>query len=213
MNRLLIPILLSAITIPAVISVFLYDSLQTSEILTTEETSLGAGHFTIYVKDSTGNLIDTRQSDNAVLNSGENCIAKMIFGDPTDAGNTVCTGTTDEAWDFLCLDEDPTVYSDATDLVNPADEAGLSACRQGVITWNQNSTGGTDALAKVTLRISTTFTNSGSSETIQAVGVFNSSTVTTNSMLSKANFTSVAVPNGGTLTVNYDYEVGGGTVP
>ena len=204
---------LAVVPIFAVLTVFLSDSVETSEISTNEFIGTGAGHFTVTVHDSMGNLISQRQTDNIIVNAGENCIAKMIFGDSVDAGTGVCTGTTDEGWDFFCLDEDPAINFDESDMRNPADEAGLAACRQAAQTWNQNSTGQIDSLSKVTLRLSSTFTNTGASETIQAVGVFNSSTVATNSMLSKANFTSTAVPNGGTLTVNYDFEVGGGTVP
>ena len=208
-------LVLTVIPIFAILTVFLNDSVGTQDvsIASSEGLSVGAGHFTVTVHDSMGNLISTRQTDNAILNSGENCIAKMIFGDPGDAGTVVCTGATDEGWDFFCLDEDPAIGFDDTDLRNPADEAGLSTCLQAAQTWNQNSTSSTDALSKVTLRLSRTFTNTGAGETIQAVGVFNSSTVGTNSMLSKANFTSTLVPLLGTLTVNYDYEVGGGTVP
>ena len=214
MDRLLFPIILGAIVIPAILTIYLYDSAQFSDSLSTQSDGiLGQGHFTITVRDSMGVVQSFQQTDNAVLNSGENCIAKMIFRDPGNAGSVVCAGATDEGWNYLCLDEDPQIFTTDSELRNPADEAGLATCRQGNITWNQNSTAGTDALSKVTLRLATTFTNSGSSETIAAVGVFNSSTVSTNSMLSKANFTATAVPNGGTLTVNYDYEVGGGTVP
>ena len=214
MNRLLLPLILSAIVVPAILTIYLYDSAQFSDSLSTQSDGiLGQGHFTITVRDSMGVVQSFQQTDNAVLNTGENCIAKMIFRDPGNAGTVVCAGATDEGWNYLCLDEDPQIFTTDSELRNPADEAGLATCRQGAITWNQNSTAGTDALSKVTLRLATTFTNSGSSETIAAVGVFNSSTVSTNSMLSKANFTATAVPNGGTLTVNYDYEVGGGTVP
>ena len=214
MNRLLLPILISALIVPAVLTVYLYDSAQTSDTISAQSDGiLGQGHFTITVRDNMGVVQSVQQTDNAVLNLGENCIAKMIFRDPDAAGSVVCAGATTEGWNYLCLDEDPIIYTTDRELRNPADEAGLATCRQATITWNQNSTSGTDALSKVTLRLATTFTNTGASETIFAVGVFNSSTVTTNSILSKANFTGTAVPNGGTLTVNYDYEVGGGTVP
>lgn len=212
MNRFYL-ILSALIPLTAILTIYLYDSVGTEDNIAKESVNIGAGHFTVTVRDAMGVITAERQGDNAIINAGENCVAKMIFGDSVDAGTVVCTGTTDEGWDFLCLDEDPAIGFDDTDMRNPADEAGLATCRQAAQTWNQNSTSSTDTLSKVTLRLSTTFTNSGPGETIQAVGVFNSSTVSTNSLFSKANFTSTLVPNGGTLTVNYDYEVGGGTVP
>lgn len=213
MNGKLYPVILIALVVPAVLSVFLYDSVQTTDKITKESFGVGSGHFTVTVRDSMGVVTAERQTDNIVVNPGENCVAKMIFGDPTDAGTVVCVGTTDEGWDFFCLDESPIINFDEADMRTPATSAGLSTCLQTAQTWNQNSTGQTDALSKITLRLAKTFTNSGAAENIAAVGVFNSSTVSTNSMLSKANFTLTNIPNGGTLTVNYDYEIGGGTVP
>ena len=202
------------LTIPAILTVYLNDSVQANSQIQSEPVNIGAGHFTVIVKDSMGVAQQYRQSDNAILNLGENCIAKMIFRDPDAAGSVVCAGATTEGWNFFCLDEDPITYTTDRELRNPADETGLATCVKAAITWNQNSTGGSDGISKVTLRLSNTFTNSGaSSETIYAVGVFNSSTVNTNSILSKANFTGTPVGVASTITVNYDYEVGGGTVP
>lgn len=175
---------------------------------------IGFGHFEVVVKDSMGITKEYRQSDNAVVNGGENCVAKMIFRDPDAAGTTVCTGATTEGWHFFCLDEDAQVMTTDAELRNAADEAGLAACAEATITWNQNSTGGSDALSKVTLRLARTFTNGGAgAETINAVGIFNGTTASSNGMLAKANFTGVSVSVGSDLTVNYDFEVGGGTVP
>ena len=207
--------LLSLAIIPVVLTIFLSDSINSGESVQASQTlGIGTGHFEVTVKDSMGYVTAYRQSDNAVVNTGENCVAKMIFRHPTNAGTGVCVGSTSASWNFMCLDEDPAIAFTDRELRNAADETGLAACVSAAITWNQNSTGSTDALSKVTLRLSNVFTNSGvASETIAAVGLFNSSTVTTNSMLSKANFTATAVPVASTLTVNYDYEVGGGTVP
>ena len=201
--------------IPVIFTVYLYDNVSASDQMNTQGSmNLGAGHFEVTIKDSMGVTKSYSQSDNAVVNPGENCVAKMMFRHPTNAGTVVCVGATNAAWNYICLDENPTVYYTDTEIKDVPEMSGLAACQQATITWNQNSTGSTSALSKVTLRLSYTFTNSDvSSETIYAAGIFNSSTVSTNSMLSRANFTGTAVPPLSTLTVNYDYEVGGGTVP
>ena len=111
------------------------------------------------------------------------------------------------------LDQDAGVLSTTSDLTSPSASAGLSGYHKADVTWNQNSTGLATSVSKVTLRLSNVFTNTGASDDIFAVGLFNSTTDATNSMLSKANFTSVTVATSATLTVNYDFEVGGGTVP
>lgn len=201
--------------LPVVITIYLSDGIQSSENINVQggEGIVGQGHFTVTVKDSLGQTTAYKQSDNAVVNIGENCVTKMIFRHPTNAGTTVCTGATNAAWNYLCLGEDPVIAYTDVDIRDPMDSAGLSTCQQATITWNQNSTSSTSALSKVTLRLSSTFTNSGAAETAYNVGIFNETATATRSMLSVANFTGTLVNGGSTITVNYDYESGGGTVP
>ncbi len=190
-------------------TVNVYDSIGSHESI------LGTGHFTVTVKDQFGVTKAIRQTQNAVVNDGENCIAKMIFGSAggDQVGNSVCIGAINAGWRFMGLDQDPITLSTDSDLRDQSASAGLSSYEKADVTWNQNSTGLAVSASKVTLRLSNLFTNTGASDDIFAVGLFNSTTDATNSMLSKANFTSVTVANLGTLTVNYDFEVGGGTVP
>lgn len=217
MNRFYL-VLSIIIPLTAILSISIYDGISSSDnlfnkaVVTNEGLGVGAGHFTVTVKDSMGVTQAFRQTDNLIMNSGENCIAKMIFGDSVDAGTGVCAGTTDDPWNTFCLDENPAMDNQDTDMRTAATSAGLTCALAGR-TWNQNSTGDTDTLSKVTLKLSKTFTNTGAAENIAAVGVFNSTVVSTNNFLSKANFTLTNVPNLGTITINYDYEVGGGTVP
>ncbi len=212
MNSYLIPIFgLSLI----IVGFTTYTLLDTDSEIQTQSGIIGTGHYTVTVTDSFGVVTAYRQSPNAVLNGGENCVAKMIFGSNggDQVGVNVCIGQISEGWRYMALDEDPQILLTDKDLRDPADSAGLSGLVFADITWNQNSTGLTTALSKVTVRLANTFTNSGADETIFAVGLFNSSTGATNSMLSKANFTGVLVTGGSDLTVNYDFEIGGGTVP
>lgn len=201
--------------LPVVITVYLFDGVQASESINVQggEGIVGNGHFTVTVKDSLGQTTAYKQSDNTVVNIGENCVTKMIFRHPTNAGSTVCTGATNAAWNYLCLGENPAILNTDTDLADPMDSAGLSTCQQAAITWNQNSTGTSTALSKVILRLSSTFTNGGAAETAYDVGIFNETAIATRSMLSVANFTGTLINGGSTITVNYDYESGGGTVP
>ncbi len=174
----------------------------------------GAGHYTVYVSDSFG-VHAIRQVPNAVVNNGDNCMAKMLFGSNggDQVGNSVCIGAINQGFRYMQLDQDAQVLVIDKDLRNPSASAGLNAAAKAGITWNQNSTASTDALSKVTVRLSHTFTNSGADDDIFAVGLFNDTGKSTRGMLSKANFTSVSVTTGSDLTVNYDFEIGGGTVP
>ena len=212
MNSYLVPIIgLSLI----IVGFTTFSLLNYEPEISTQDGLLGTGHFTVTVQDQFGVTTAIRQSDNAVLNGGENCVAKMLFGilGGDSIGTSVCIGAINSGWRFMGLDQDPQIFVTDKDLRNPSASAGLSSLEKADVTWNQNSTGGGSATSKVTLRLSNVFTNTGADDAILAVGLFNSTTAATNSMLAKANFTSVLVTTSSTLTVNYDFEVGGGTVP
>ena len=200
------------LTIPAILTVYLQDGVNAQNSIETNTSILGTGHVTVTVRDSIGAITAYHQSDNAVVNIGENCLAKMIFRDPSAAGTVVCLGSTTASWNNMCLDRDPKIYTTDVELRNETSRPSM-ACAKAAITWNQNSTGGADSVSKVTLRLAKTFSNTDGSDTLQAVGLFNSTSASTRSMLAKANFTSTVVASGSSITVNYDFEVGGGTVP
>jgi len=208
--------LLLLIPLAAIIPIIAYESVQATEqtqVQTGSSVGIGSGHFTVTVRDEFGTVKSVSQSDNDIMNTGENCVAKMIFRHPTNAGTGVCVGATSASWNWMCLDESAVILKTDREIGDVPESAGLSACQQADITWNQNSTSTSNALSKVTLRLSSVFTNGGADETISGVGIFNSSTRTTNSMFSQSNFTATLVTGSSTLTVNYDYEIGGGTVP
>ena len=49
------------------------------------------GHVTTTLLDSEGNIKEYRQTDNLIVNQGENCALKMLFQQvPAAAGNSVC---------------------------------------------------------------------------------------------------------------------------
>lgn len=213
-TQILLVLAISGIIAVPLIYAGAFQILEQSDI-NSSDIALGHGHITVIVSDSLGNVVDQKEGDNAIVNTGDNCLAKMLWSDPTDAGEQTCEGATNDAWRYFCLDQDAQVLVVDKDLRNPTTEAGLSTCQKSKITWNQNSTGSTDALSKVDVRLTYVFTNSGSDDEICSVGVFNGSSQATRSMLSKGNFTGgcVTVTTGNDLTVHYDYEYGGGTVP
>ena len=164
------------------------------------------------LKDSHGNIKQIATNHNKVVTHGENCVAKMIFGQSggDEAGTSVCVGAINSGFNVIQLGESATAVSDGDiNLVDPADEAGLSGPQQGSITWT-NSTNGSFS----TVVISKVFTNTGSSETINEAGIFNSTTSSTNGMYARVTAPSpFVVANGDTLTVNWTFETGSAAVP
>ena len=172
-------------------------------------TGMLMGHAVIEAHDSEGNLIAYRETDNEVVDRGEQCVLKMLFGaaGPAAAGTTVCTGATTSPWSVIAIGTDNTATTgDAqVGLLNETSTVGgLTRGYATTQTW-QNGSGST--ATQITL--SKTFTNSGSSHTIVESGLFNSTDASTDSgMLARQVFSGVTLANGDSITVTWTFSVG-----
>ena len=186
------------------------------------------GHVEIEARNSNGELFAYRQSDNAVVDDGEQCILKLLFGTSgmtndgrgeylatTSDGSIsatvgACTGILTGAWDVLAIGTGATTYTDETDhdhLVVMETESvgnGLDRNYATTKTWT-NGTGATTT--KIVLK--NTFTStSGSTESITESGLFNSTTVAGSGMLAHQTFTAVSLTSGDSITVTWTFTVG-----
>ena len=181
------------------------------------------GHVEIEATNANGELFAYRQSDNAVVDDGEQCILKMLFGTTsmTNAGrgeylattgdgsisDTVgaCTGILTGAWDIIAIGEGTTAPDD-TDVKLQTEYTGTGLDRAAATTktWT-NGTGATTT--KIVLK--NTFTStSGSTESITESGLFNSTTVAGSGMLAHQTFTAVSLTSGDSITVTWTFTVG-----
>ena len=171
-------------------------------------TGMMMGHAIIEAHDSEGNLIAYRETDNEVVDRGEQCVLKMLFGGsgPGASGNTVCTGANNDPWTTIAIGTDNTAAADTQgQLLNETSTVGgLTRGYATTQTW-QNGSGST--ATQITL--SKTFTNSGSSHTIVESGLFNSTDASTDSgMLARQVFSGVTLANGDSITVTWTFSVG-----
>ena len=181
------------------------------------------GHVEIEARNSNGELFAYRQSDNAVVDDGEQCILKMLFGTSgmTNDGrgeylattsdgsisDTVgaCTGILTGAWDIIAIGEGTTAPDDTdVKLQTEYTGTGLDRAYATTKTWT-NGTGATTT--KIVLK--NTFTStSGSTESITESGLFNSTTVAGSGMLAHQTFTAVSLTSGDSITVTWTFTVG-----
>ena len=173
-------------------------------------TGLMMGHAIIEAHDSQGNLIAYRETDNEVVNTGENCVLKMLFGGSQgeSVGTNVCVGANTEPWTTIAIGTTSTTAADThVGLLNETSTTvGLTRGVATTQTW-QNGTGAVgDTATQITL--SKTFTNGGSSHTIQESGLFNSTTVAASGMLARQTFSGVTLANGDSITVTWTFTVG-----
>ena len=193
-------------------------------------TGLMMGHLTIEAHDEGGDLIAYRQTDNEVVDDGEQCILKMLFattspvansdgrGEYTSSGTGACTGALTGAWDVIAIgtNNDSGIYA-----------AGRTVAQQDVLVLLGNETSTTLGLERGTattktwtngtaatttkLVLSKTFTFDGAGGRAHAIGesgLFNSTTGDRNGMLARQTFTDVSLSNGDSITITWTFTVG-----
>jgi hypothetical protein len=176
-------------------------------------TGLMMGHLTVEAHDEGGDLIAYRQTDNEVVDDGEQCILKMLFA-TTDStagrggytSTTACTGALTGAWDVISIGTGTTAAADTQVLlVNETSTSnGLERGTATTKTWT-NGTGATTTK----LVLSKTFTSdSPRAHTIAESGLFNSTSVDANGMLARQVFTGVALSDGDSITITWTFTVG-----
>ena len=186
-------------------------------------TGLMMGHLTVEAHNDGGDLIAYRQTDNEVVDDGEQCILKMLFA-TTDStagrggytSTTACTGALTGAWDVIAIgtDNDNGSYATGTaaatvdTLVLLGNETstsnGLERGTATTKTWT-NGTGATTTK----LVLSKTFTSdSPRAHAIGESGLFNSTTADANGMLARQTFTDVSLSDGDSITITWTFTVG-----
>ena len=120
------------------------------------------GHLTIEAHDESGELIAYRQSDNEVVDDGEQCSLSLLFQDNgasaqvLGTGTSSCAGQLNGAWDTIAIGTGSTGAADSQVLlVNETSTShGLQRADATTKTWT-NGTGATTT--KIVM--SKTFTN------------------------------------------------------
>ena len=189
---------------------------EDNNVTTTSNTVNGLmmGHLTVEAHNEAGELVAYRQSDNEVVDDGEQCILKMLFGTTgsSQAGRGeytttgACTGALTGAWDNIAIGTTTTSAADTQVLLGneTSSSDGLERGTATTKTWT-NGTGSTTT--KIVL--SKTFTNdSPRAHTIAESGLFNSTTNDANGMLARQTFTGVALSNGDSITITWTFTVG-----
>jgi hypothetical protein len=179
-------------------------------------TGLMMGHITVEAHNEGGDMIAYRQTDNEVVDDGEQCILKMLFattgsgeagrGEYTSTGAGGCTGALTGAWDVISIGTDTTAVDDTHVLLGneTSTSVGLERGTATTKTWT-NGTGATTTK----LVLSKTFTSdSPRAHTIAESGLFNSTTVDANGMLARQVFTGVALSDGDSITITWTFTVG-----
>ena len=191
------------------------------------------GQVIVEARNIDGELIAYRQTDNEVVNDGEQCILKMLFSmDQIDGAangrgqytstnennggeevnNPACSGVLTGAWDVIAIGLGTTAVAE-TDVVleselNDAIESTSLTLDRGVATtktWTNGTAVGGAETTKIVLK--KTFT-AGGAATVTESGLFNSTTVVGSGMLAHQTFNGVVLASGDSITVQWTFTVG-----
>ena len=188
-------------------------------------TGMMTGHLEIEARNADGELFAYRQTDNEVVDDGEQCILKMLFaskpigsaigrGEYGSSGDGACTGSLTGAWDVISIGTTTTGANDVNIklgndtsgiLANYTD--GVEGLERGVATTKTWTNGTAATTTKIVM--SKTFTNlSANAHTIAESGLFNSTTVAGSGMLAHKTFTGVALSTNDSITITWTFIVG-----
>ena len=179
------------------------------------------GHITFTHQDTDGNVIAYRQTDNIIVNQGENCVAGFLFGVASTGTNATCdpVGNSDTigAYRVIAIGNGSNSATAVSSDIALADEHTFvgSMVRQTVpVPTGANFTeasGDTNAVnAQVIL--SALFTNDAATAqtiTVDESGIFNNTVASADGMFARQSFSSIELDDGESLTVEWTIDIGG----
>jgi hypothetical protein len=182
------------------------------------------GHVTNVVTDSDGKIKAYRQTDNVVVNSGKNCVSKLLFGGPSTsrgaAGSGVCIGANTKPWNVIGIGNNtsstpitPAQNDFALQQESTTGGNSFSTRQTGTIDWSSgNQTG---ASGSSTAKISATF---GPVSGIRSAGLYVVSSGLFNNtaqgspaaggMFAEQAISPILINNGDSITVSWTINVG-----
>ena len=196
-------------------------------------TGMLIGHLEIEAYHADGELFAYRQVDNAVVDDGEQCILKMLFGNDgepgtdegrgefTSAGTAAtlfsgCTGALTGAWDVIAIGTCTTCEPKDVDVIlgTEINADGSQRAIATTKTWTNGSaadgetapTGMTQEVGNIVL--SKTFTSVVNFGAVTESGLFNSTAFNTNGMLARNTFAAVTINAGDSITITWTFNVG-----
>jgi hypothetical protein len=211
-NTITIVVLVAIVAVGAGFAGFGFASNQPSPNQTVLATSaLMSGHIQLVVTDPDGQIKAYRQTDNAITNTGENCVAKMLFKGPATTGTGVCTGAITKPFTYIALgtgtgSDTPVI----ADLVTENIAANGLARTLGSATIVNATTSGTGSTGSSVATITTTFSPTATVVVTEA-GLFNDTKTGTDGMFARKVFSAVTVNNLDTLTVTWTINIGNTT--
>ena len=171
------------------------------------------GHITLTATDQDGNILSYIQTDNLIVNVGENCVAESVFN-VTTIGTDLCDGTgtqtggnangvADGGFTFIAIGTNNTAVAETDQAL------GNSTSEVSRIKANSTSVDSSPGTAgsKAVVTLTGIFTATGT-PTIVESGIFDKAAAADENMLARQVFTGIPLTAGDKLTVEWQIEIG-----
>jgi len=186
------------------------------------------GHITLTQSDADGNLKSYIQTDNVIVNVGENCVAETLFNvTTTDAAtgqacdknavtssifaNNTGNGISVDAFSFIAVGDAPETPTPPvaieTETALDAENSTSTMTRKTGSPAATTVSTGTGSSAIVTL--SAVFISDGGTSTVDESGIFDEELLSSvGNMLARQSFTEIVLSAGDQLTVEWEITIG-----
>jgi len=171
------------------------------------------GHITLTATDPDGTIISYIQTDNIIVNVGENCVAESLFNVTTNDSTHKCVGegthsgakngVADGGFRYIAIGDDPETFDAGAGNTTLAAELGIGRVKATNLLVSE-STADVDSFAKVTLK--GVFTATADNTVIDESGIFDAETV--GNMLARQKFNPITLADQDKLTVEWEITIG-----
>ncbi len=171
------------------------------------------GHITFTATDQDGNILSYIQTDNVIVNVGENCVAESIF-DVSTGGADLCdgpgthasgNGVADGGFRFIAIGNGSAgVGTEAEDDTALIMENFRITANTTAVT---NSTGTGVLTSKAVVTLTGIFT-ANATNSINESGIFDKVMAANENMLARQTFTDIPLTTGDKLTVEWEITIG-----
>jgi len=161
------------------------------------------GHITLTATNPDGKIISYIQTDNLIVNRGENCVAESLFN-VTTSGDDECIGEgiTAEGFTFIAIGNG-TVAEAVDDTILAEERDRTQATDPDRVVDSSSGTGDTEAVVTLTA----VFT-AGEEVTIEESGIFDEAGKDAGNMLARKTFDPISLAKDDTLTVEWEITIG-----
>ena len=172
------------------------------------------GHITLTATDPDGKIISYIQTDNLIVNVGENCVAESLFNVTTNSATEACVGmgthiggngVADGGFTYIAIGNTTSV--DILTAENKTLSRELQRIKDNSTSVTPSS-GSADPGTSAVVTLTAIFTASSGAIDVDESGIFDAAGKDAGNMLARKTFTEISLAQDDKLTVEWEITIG-----